>query len=162
MTFPVLEQFANNLRQFIIGIIFVTGLFLNSGCAFGPNQQIHSATWSEQGFCKHPLQGNIYARTELYFGLSKPNGVVTEEEFQSFINNEVTPRFPNGLTLLSGKGQFRDSAGTLVIEGTKLLILLYTFNNESSIAVEQIREAYKNTFQQESVMRVDEQSCVSF
>jgi hypothetical protein len=152
----------NNLRQFIFGIYFVTGLFLNSGCAFGPNQQIHSESWSKQEFCKHQLHGNIYARTELYFGLSKPNGVVTEDEFQNFINTEVTPRFPNGLTLLSGKGQFRDSAATLIKEGTKLLILLYAFNNESSIAVEQIREAYKKTFQQESVMRVDEQSCVSF
>jgi hypothetical protein len=42
------------------------------------------------------------------------------------------------------------------------MILLYTFNSESSIAVEQIREAYKKTFQQESVLRVDEHSCVSF
>ena len=152
----------NNFRQFIIGIFFVTGLILNSGCAFGPNQQIHSETWSDQGFCKHQLHGNIYARTELYFGLSKPNGVVTEEEFQNFINTEVTPRFPNGLTLLSGKGQFRDLTETLIKEGTKLLILLYTFNNESSIAVEQIREAYKKKFQQESVIRVDEIACVSF
>ncbi len=153
----------NNLRQFVIGVFFVTGLFLSSGCALDANQQIHSVTGYEQEFCKHQLHGNIYARTELYFGLSKPNGVVTEDEFQNFINTEVTPRFPNGLTLLSGKGQFRDSTGTLMIkEGTKLLILLYTFNNENSIAVEQIREAYKKTFQQESVMRVDEQSCVSF
>jgi len=152
----------NNLRQFITGVFFITGLFLNSGCAFDPNQQIHSETWSEQEFCKHQLHGNIYARTELYFGLSKPNGVVTEEEFQNFINTEVTPRFPNGLTLLSGKGQFRETTGILTKEGTKLLILLYIFNYESSIAVEQIRETYKKTFQQESVMRVDEQSCVSF
>ncbi len=144
------------------GVFFVTGLFLSNGCAFDNNQQIHSATWNEKEFCKHQLNGNIYARTELYFGLSKPNGVVTEEEFQNFINTEVTPRFPNGLTLLSGKGQFWDSTGTLIKEGTKILILLYTFNNENSIAVEKIREAYKKTFQQESVLRVDEQSCVSF
>lgn len=146
----------------MIGIFFLTGLFLGSGCALDANQHIHSAAWNDQEFCKHQLHGNIYARTELYFGLSTPNGVVTEDEFQNFVNTEVTPRFPNGLTLLSGKGQFRDATGTLIKERTKLLILLYAFNNESSTAVEQIREAYRKTFQQESVLRVDEQSCVSF
>jgi hypothetical protein len=152
----------NNFQRFITGIFFVIGLFLNSGCAFDANQHIHSENWSEQEFCKHRLHGNIYVRTELYFGLSKPNGEVTEDEFQNFINTEVTPRFPNGLTLLSGKGQFKDSTGAIIKEGVRLLILLYTFSNESSGVVEQIRDAYKKTFQQESVMRVDEQCCVSF
>ncbi len=152
----------NNFQRFITGIFFVTGLFLNSGCAFDASQHIHSENWSEQEFCKHQLHGNSYVRTELYFGLSKPSGEVTEDEFQNFINTEVTPRFPNGLTLLNGKGQFKDSTGAIIKEGARLLILLYTFSNESSRAVEQIRDAYKKTFQQESVMRVDEQCCVSF
>ncbi len=155
--------FMNILKQSTIGVFLFTGLFFNSGCAFDiSNHQIRSEIWSEPGFCNQLLHGNIYSRTELYFGLSKPNGVVTEEEFQNFINTEVTPRFPNGLTLLSGKGQFKDSTGTITIEGSKLLILFYIFDTESNSRVEQIREAYKNTFQQESVMRVDEQSCVSF
>ena len=87
---------------------------------------------------------------------------MTEEEFQHFVDTEVTPRFPDGLTLLTGTGQFKDSTGTIIQEGSKLLILLYPFNQKSNRAVEQIREAYKDTFQQESVLRVDEQSCVSF
>ena len=153
----------NNLRHFKFGILFVICLLFNSGCAFDiSNHQIRSEIWSEPQSWNKYLHGNIYSRTELYFGLSKPNGVVTEEEFQNFINTEVTPRFPNGLTLLSGKGQFKDSTGTITIEGSKLLILFYIFDTESNSRVEQIREAYKNTFQQESVMRVDEQSCVSF
>ena len=155
--------FMNNLRHFKFGILFVICLLFNSGCAFDiSNHQVSSESWSKPQFCNKYLHGNIYSRTELYFGLSKPNGVVTEEEFQNFINTEVTPRFPNGLTLLSGKGQFKDSTGTITIEGSKLLILFYIFDTESNSRVEQIREAYKKTFQQESVMRADEQSCVSF
>lgn len=102
-------------------------------------------------------------RTELFFGLSRSNGPdVTEEEFQHFVDTEVTPRFPDGLTLLTGRGQFKGSTGTIIQEGSKVLILLYPFNQKSNRAVEQIREAYKDTFQQESVLRVDGQSCVSF
>ncbi|MFH0352075.1 MAG: DUF3574 domain-containing protein [Chromatiales bacterium] len=54
------------------------------------------------------------------------------------------------LTLLSGTGQFKDSTGTIIQEGSKLLILLYPFNKESNRAVEKIREEYKKDFQQES------------
>lgn len=117
---------------------------------------------SERAFCKHVLQGELFARTELFFGLSKPGGVVTEIEFQTFIDNEVTPRFPEGLTLLSGIGQFQDQSRAIIREGSKLLILLYPFSRERSTAIEAIRSAYKKDFQQQSVLRVDEQSCVSF
>ncbi len=88
--------------------------------------------------------------------------MVTEDEFKGFLDSEVTPLFPDGLTLLTGAGQFKNSSGTIIREGFKLLILLYPFKSESTRAIEQIRDAYKSTFQQESVLRVDEPSCVSF
>ena len=97
------------------------------------------------------------------FGLSRANGPdITEEEFQSFIDLQVTPRFPEGLTLLSGNGQFQDSTGNIIEEGSKLLILLYPFSKDRSALVDEVRAQYKSAFQQESVLRVDEHSCVSF
>src|SRR5262245_54518677 len=38
-----------------------------------------------------------FARTELYFGTAKPEGAVTEAEFREFVDQFVTPRFPDGL-----------------------------------------------------------------
>lgn len=144
-------------------LIFAACLFLNSGCAFDTaNQRIFPATWTNPEFCQQQLHGNIYCRTELYFGLSNPTGVITEEEFQNFMDAEVTPRFPDGLTVISAKGQFKSSKGSIVNEDSKLLILFYIFSDENNNRVERIREAYQEAFQQESVMRVDEQSCVSF
>jgi Protein of unknown function (DUF3574) len=116
-------------------------------------------------FCKNLPSSQLFIRTELFFGLSKKDGSeVTEAEFQRFLTREVTPRFPDGLTLLSGQGQFKNSNGLIVKESSKLLILLYPLmqTNDSSQKVEQIRKAYKTAFQQESVLRKDEQSCVSF
>ncbi len=105
-----------------------------------------------------------FARTELFFGLSKPSGIVTEEEFKAFVDGYVTPRFPDGLTLLSGVGQFRDSSGKILVEGSKLLILLYPArgSGDANRAVEQIRTDYKALFEQQSVLRADVLSCVSF
>src|SRR5262245_35074003 len=45
---------------------------------------------------KQQSEGELWARTELYFGSARPDGsVVTEEEFRKFLNEEITPRFPD-------------------------------------------------------------------
>jgi hypothetical protein len=125
-------------------------------------RRVHLA-WSERRVCEQLIKGEIFARTELLFGLSRSDGPdITEEEFQSFVDLQVTPRFPEGLTLLAGNGQFQDSTGNIVQEGSKLLILLYPFSKDRSALVDEVRAEYKTTFQQESVLRVDEHSCVSF
>jgi hypothetical protein len=113
--------------------------------------------------CRNPLVGNLFAKTELFFGLSKSNGSeVSNQEFQDFVNTQVSRRFPDGLTVFSGTGQFKDYSGTIVREKSQLLILLYPFNTESNRKIEEIRNSYKSQFQQQSVLRVDENSCVSF
>jgi Protein of unknown function (DUF3574) len=100
----------------------------------------------------------LFSRTELFFGSLKPDGsVVSEEAFLGFLSTEITPRFPSGLTLLTGLGQFLTAQGIIIQETSRLLILLYPVqerrdNNEK---IEQIREKYKQTFHQESVLRAD-------
>jgi hypothetical protein len=108
--------------------------------------------------------GDVFARTELFFGRSKPDGsVVTDEEWQAFLDRVVTPRFPDGLTVLMGTGQFKDQRGTIVREDSILLILLYPPGEPSSNRkIERIREVYKTAFQQQSVLRADSTACVSF
>lgn len=119
--------------------------------------------FSEQQLCTRVLKSEFFARTELLFGLSRSGRPdITEQEFKTFVATKVTPRFPDGLTLLSGTGQFKDSSGTIVEEGSKLLILLYPFSLNSSKLVEEIRNDYKELFQQESVLRIDDLSCVAF
>ena len=123
----------------------------------------HPQTYTEQRRCVSILNGAMFMRTELLFGMSRSSGPdITESEFQSFIDDQVTPRFPDGLTVLNGKGQFRDSSSTIVQEKAKLLILLYPFTRTSSKKVDEIRSEYLTMFQQESVLRTDEEQCVSF
>lgn len=108
-------------------------------------------------------QGKTFHRTELYFGRNRPGGEVSEAEFQHFLEVEVTKRFPDGLTLLDGLGQFQDSAGTIQKEKSKLLILLYPLSDRGAERkIEDIRSAYKGQFQQESVLRADSLDRVSF
>lgn len=106
---------------------------------------------------------SAYVRIELFFGLSRAGAVITDAEFKAFVDERITPRFPEGLTLLAGSGQFRDAGGTLVTEGARLLILL-TPRHAAGLdpKVEAIRSDYRRAFQQQSVLRADAAACVSF
>ena len=107
--------------------------------------------------------GDTWVRTELFFGTDKPGPDVTEYQFSRFVDDTVTPRFPDGLTVLSGNGQWKEG-GQVVRERSKLVIILYPMDGaaDSSKKIEEIRSAYEKTFQQESVLRTDSTEQVSF
>jgi Protein of unknown function (DUF3574) len=122
-----------------------------------------SMTKNPQQLCSTIPASKPFVRTELFFGLSKPNGIeVNNAEFQQFLDREVTPRFPDGFTVISGQGQFKDATGVILKERSKLLILLYPISATSTQKIEQIRKAYVTAFQQQSVLRADNLSCVAF
>ena len=102
---------------------------------------------------------SAFVRTELFFGTAQPDGgAVTEAQFLAFLDAQVTPRFPDGLTVLKGDGQFRGENDVIVKEESFLLILLYPVEDfrPSNRKIEVIRALYKAAFQQESVLRVDD------
>jgi hypothetical protein len=102
------------------------------------------------------------ARVELLFGTARrEGGAIGEVEWQSFMQSEVTPRFPDGLTVLTGYGQWR-TGNAIVKEGSRVLLIWFAPDAGSDEKIEAIRAAYKTRFAQDSVMRVDGLSCVSF
>jgi hypothetical protein len=105
-----------------------------------------------------PFLGELFARTELYFGsLRSDKPPVSEQDFLRFLNDPITPLFPNGLTLLTGLGQFLNSQGVIQQEQSWLLILLYPVGEwrDNNGKIEAIRTEYKHAFAQESVLRSD-------
>lgn len=107
-----------------------------------------------------------WIRSELYFGTTMPDGnAITAEDWQAFLDEEITPRFPAGLTILEGYGQFLNAQGVIAAEASIVLIIFHPAEwvDESSAALEEIREAYEEQFDQESVLRADsEPVCISF
>ena len=103
------------------------------------------------------------ARLEMLLGTSRRDGqTISEEAWGSFLDSEVTPRFPAGLTVLRGPGQWRGNDGQLAKEHSNVLIIWHEPTSRTDDDIEAIRSAYKARFDQESVMRVDSVSCVSF
>ena len=99
-----------------------------------------------------------FIRTELYFGRNIPTGgTVSEADWQKFVDEIVTPRFPDGLTVLDADGQWRGKDGSIAREESKVIILLYPRKDRKvmNAKIEEIRAEYKKRFAQEAVMRID-------
>ena len=90
----------------------------------------------------------------LYFGTQKPGGgVVTDTEWQQFLADVVTPRFPDGFTTWDANGQWRDQKGVIEHERTHILQIVDPRENK----IREIIEAYKKQFAQEAVLRLHSQ-----
>jgi hypothetical protein len=91
-------------------------------------------------------------RTTLYMGGARPKGSVSELEWQLFLRDEVTPRFPNGLTVWDAEGQWRGPDGKIGHERTKVLLLVHPETDAARNAVRAVIDRYRTSFEQESVL----------
>lgn len=111
--------------------------------------------------CHAPARPMV--RLELVFGTARPSGrTVSQAEWIDFLETDVTPRFPAGLTVLDGLGQWQGGDGRITREQSKVLVIWHEPGDRSEADIEAIRGAYKRRFDQESVMRVESVDCVSF
>ncbi|NGO14673.1 DUF3574 domain-containing protein [Streptomyces sp. HC44] len=115
---------------------------------------------------REAARGAAYVETRLFFGTERPDGgpAVTDRQFMDFVDREVTPRFPDGLTVQDGRGQWRDARGTIERERSYELILLYPRSGSGTAdsRIERVRDAYEKAFGQESVARLDEPTRADF
>ncbi|MFC0229155.1 DUF3574 domain-containing protein [Serratia aquatilis] len=140
----------------VLAATVVMALLL-SGCQ-APSQQS-----SPQKPLAHCDVGEPMLQTTLYFGLNRPAGaVITATEWQTFVDQQVTPRFKEGLSVFDAKGQWLGNNDKLVREDSKALMLIHAPGRENEQNIEALRIRYKQQFAQDSVMRVDAQVCVSF
>ena len=101
-------------------------------------------------------------RTTLYFGMSRPKGpAVSELEWQLFLRDEVTKRFPDGLTVWEATGQWRTPAGTIDREQAKVLLLVHADSPTARQSVQSVIESYRKAFDQQSVLWESARVCVT-
>lgn len=101
---------------------------------------------------------------ELLFGrnIDDRHGV-TEKQWRRFLAQEVTPRFPDGITVVDAAGQWRDrDTSEIVRERTKLVTVIVADDAETQAKIEAVVKAYKERFRQQAVGVVLRPACVSF
>jgi transcription termination factor NusB len=86
---------------------------------------------------------------DLFFGRNlSGGGQISDEQFQAFVNNVITPRFPAGLTIFEANGKF---------ENNKIVTLFVEDNLDTKNAIAEIVAAYQQQFQQKNVLQVNNQ-----
>lgn len=109
------------------------------------------------------LDDTAMVRDTLYFGRSEPSGgVVADGEWKRFLDDVVTPRFPDGLTVFDATGQWRGKSGVLVQERSVVVTILHAPDEASTSAVREIAAEYRRRFGQEAVLRERTATCARF
>jgi hypothetical protein len=104
------------------------------------------------------------SQVEMYFGSSvKGRPAVSESAWAKFLGSEMTPKFPDGLTVWNAYGQWRWGDGKIYREATHVLLIIYKPDATSEGKIEAIRENYKKQFNQAGApLRVDATVCAAF
>jgi hypothetical protein len=111
--------------------------------------------------CVPPAQPMISA--ELYFGRSVGARRVSAPEFAAFLASEITPRFPDGLTVIDGRGQWRNpERGTIAREPSTLVKIIFADDAGKRTDLDAIAERYKQKFHQQSVLITLQPTCAAF
>ena len=88
---------------------------------------------------------------------------VSEDEWTDFVAKEISPRFPQGLSVDDAVGQWRDrDTNAIVKEPSKDVQIIVPQDAEVKGKIDAIVNAYKERFQQQSVGVVMRPACVSF
>jgi hypothetical protein len=107
-----------------------------------------------------------WLRSELYFGFGPIDGAddgAREMRWSAFLDREVTPRFPDGLTVYEAYGQWRSRATKTTSRlRSKVLVILYEDTPANRGAIDAIRVAYKAATHDQSVLLATERVEVSF
>ena len=91
----------------------------------------------------------------LFFGRDIPGGgTVSDADWASFLEEVVTPRFPDGLTVWRADGQWLDEEGRTIREPVLVVEVLHPSRVEHDRAVAEIADEYRRRFHQEAVLRV--------
>lgn len=118
------------------------------------------------GDAAHPGHAEGWVDTKLYFGLGPADQTdkgISEAAWREFLDREVTPRFPDGLSVMDVYGQWL-SKGAAAPERlrSKLLIIDYPDNQENRARIAAIRAAWKQKTGDQSVLMVTAPADVSF
>ncbi|MFO0775745.1 MAG: DUF3574 domain-containing protein [Nitrospiraceae bacterium] len=95
----------------------------------------------------------------LYFGTNKSGGVVSQNEWTTFVTDTITPAFPQGLTTWTADGQWRMADGTIERETSHIVQLTHEDVPQHDESIRRIIERYRAQFSQEAVLRLRSPVC---
>ena len=105
--------------------------------------------------------GQAQMRTAQIFLAAKAPARVTDTDIRKFVDAEVTPRFPDGVSLVDGGAQWKGEDNRLIREAAKVVLIVLPARGDPQARVEAVRSAYRTRFKQESVVVMPPPACVA-
>ena len=104
------------------------------------------------------------AVVEMMFGRKIGDRIaVTNTAWARFVDREITPRFPDGLSVVDAAGQWLDPDKKRVVrEPSKIVTIVLRDSEKGQSEIDAIARAYKKKFKQQSVGVIVRGACVSF
>ncbi|MBU1378186.1 MAG: DUF3574 domain-containing protein [Alphaproteobacteria bacterium] len=126
-------------------LILMLGL---AGCMSAPKPQACPA-------------GQAPLRTAQLFLGTKTPVAPADRDLRKFVDQEVTPRFPDGVTVVEGGGQWKGSENRMIREASKVVLVVLPSAGDSQGKVEAVRTAYRSRFKQDPVVVLPPPACVA-
>jgi hypothetical protein len=102
------------------------------------------------------------ATAELFFERNVGwTGPASDAAWRSFLGAEVTPRFPDGLSVGDVYGPQRGPAGAFVHQSAKAVFIVLAGQPDEEQRLNLIRDAYRRRFHQPAALVVEPSACVS-
>jgi len=89
-------------------------------------------------------------------------GNASAARWAQFLAREVTPRFPDGLTVYETTGQWRDPATKIIVREKSRVLRIIVPADIAPDKIAGVIDAYKTQFRQKSVGIVTRPACASF
>ena len=98
---------------------------------------------------------------QLFFGHKAPDQPrVPDRAFRKFVDEELTTRFHDGLTVLDGGRQWKGEPDQLIRDSAKVVLIVLPKAGDSQPQLDAVLSAYKVRFKQDPVLRVTQPACV--
>jgi hypothetical protein len=112
--------------------------------------------------CQMGAKAGVVAELFLGRNIGERLGV-SDAAFRGFLDQEVTPRFPDGFSVVDARGHYRDQdKSTITREPSKVLVLAIPDGSAADPRLTAIADAYKARFKQQSVLTTVRAACVGF
>ncbi|GBR55946.1 DUF3574 domain-containing protein [Gluconobacter sphaericus] len=111
------------------------------------------------------IQTRNSVQIRLMFGLTRPDGsIIDGDDWQNFVNSEITPRFPAGFTVIDAQGQWYDAVAHRVTREASRIVWIVAPSSDRNLQpyLKSIRQAYQKRFSQQAVGLAIQSGCSSF
>jgi len=128
-------------------------------------REVSTPSATMTGDLHRPCAATHWQRAELYFGLGTTEGQTTDadrDRWQQFLDEEVTPRFPDGFSVIDAYGQWQRKDNRKIEHlNSKLVVILFQ-GAQHRRDLDALRAAWKQRTGDESVLLSITRAEVSF